>query len=590
MCIACAMGNAIFGGFGVDRRTLLRGAGSAAVAASFVPGDFLCSEADAQTFGDTMFVGGPIITLDDRRPAAEAVLVHGGRIAAVGTRTEVEAQKRRRAKVIDLKGRTLVPGFVDPHGHMVMVGLQALAANLRPPPDGKGKDIASLQRLLKDWVGKNAGAIAKYKLAIGFGYDDSQLKEQRHPTRDDLDAVSKDIPIIVVHQSGHTGVANSKALEAVNISAATQNPEGGVFRRRDGSSEPNGVCEEYAFFHIISALAARFDEAAFLAMIKAGARFYASFGYTTAQEGRATKATAAMLEKAAAANMLPIDVVCYPDILDAVELIKPSRQYKNRYRVGGAKLTIDGTPQGKTAWLTKPYFVPPSGRDADYRGYPVVSAERITAAVDLAFANDWQILTHSNGDAAIDALLAAIRQATDKHGKRDRRPVMVHGQTCREDQLDLVKELGVFPSFFPMHTFYWGDWHRTSVLGPEHAENISPCGSALRRGLKFTSHHDAPVANPDSMRVLSATVTRTTRSGYVLGPDQRVSVDVALKAMSLWSAYQHFEEADKGSIEVGKLADFAILSDNPLTIAPDKLAGIRVLETIKEGATAYRRA
>ncbi|MDQ2082781.1 amidohydrolase [Xanthobacteraceae bacterium Astr-EGSB] len=590
MCIACAMGNAIFGGFEVSRRTLMRGAGAAAFTAGISPGDFLCSDAGAQTFGDVLYTGGPIITLDDRRPVAEAVLVHGGRIAAVGTRAEVEAQKQRPARIVDLKGRTLVPGFVDPHGHMVMVGLQALAADLLPPPDGKGKDIAAIQRLLKAWIRKNTGVIAKYKLALGFGYDDSQLKEQRHPTRDDLDAVSKDIPIIIVHQSGHIGVVNSKALEAANISAATQDPEGGVFRRRDGNSEPNGVCEEYAFFHVLGALAARFDEAAFLAMIKAGARFYTRFGYTTAQEGRATKASAAMLEKAAAANMLPIDVVSYPDILDAVEFIKPSPQYKNRYRVGGAKLTIDGTPQGKTAWLTKPYFVPPPGSDADYRGYPAVTAERITAAVDLAFANGWQILTHANGDAAIDALLAAIRQATEKHGKRDRRAVMVHGQTCREDQLDIVKELDVFPSFFPMHTFYWGDWHRASVLGPERAENISPCGSALRRGLKFTSHHDAPVANPDSMRVLSATVTRTTRSGYVLGPDQRVNVDAALKAMSLWSAYQHFEEADKGSVEVGKLADFAILSDNPLTIAPEKLAAIKVVETVKEGTTVYKRA
>jgi predicted amidohydrolase YtcJ len=589
MCIACAMGNALFGQSAISRRTLMRGAGAAAFTAGLTSGNFLCAEAEAQTFGDTLYFGGPIITLDDRRPTVEAVLVHGGRIAAVGTRAEVEAQKQRSAKLINLKGRTLVPGFVDPHGHMVMVGLQALAANLLPPPDGQGKDIVSIQRLVKQWIGKNGAAIAKYKIAIGFGYDDSQLKEQRHPTRDDLDAVSKDVPIIVVHQSGHIGVANSKALEVAGISAATQNPEGGVFRRRDGSSEPNGVCEEYAFFHILSLLAARFDESAFLAMIKAGSQFYSSFGYTTAQEGRATKITAAMLEKAAAANMLPIDVVCYPDILDAVDSIKPSRDYKNRYRIGGAKLTIDGTPQGKTAWLTKPYYVPPAGRGADYAGYPAVTPERVNAAVELAFANGWQILTHVNGDAAIDALLAAIRLATDKHGRGDRRPVMVHGQTCREDQLDLVKELDVFPSFFPMHTFYWGDWHRTSVLGPERAENISPCGSALRRGLKFTSHHDAPVANPDSMRVLSATVTRTTRSGYVLGPNQRVSVDVALKAMSLWSAYQHFEQDSKGSIEVGKLADFAILSDNPLTIAADKLAGIKVTETIKEGTTVFKR-
>jgi predicted amidohydrolase YtcJ len=301
------------------------------------------------------------------------------------------------------------------------------------------------------------------------------------------------------------------------------------------------------------------------------------------------KATAAVLSKAADMGILQVDVVSYPDILDATDAIKPSLQYRNRYRVGGAKLTIDGSPQGKTAWLTKPYFVPPPGKGADYVGYPAVTEKQTTEAIDLAFANGWQILTHANGDAAIDALISAVRQATEKHSTAKRRSVLVHGQTCREDKIDSLKELGIIPSFFPMHTFYSGDWHRESVLGPERAENISPCGSALRRGMIFTSHHDAPVANPDSMRVLSATVTRKTRSGYVLGPNQRVSVPICFKAMTLWSAYQHFEEDGKRSIEVGKMADFVLLSDNPLTIDPDKLAGIKVEETIKEGVTVYER-
>lgn len=590
MCIACAMGEAIFAGVTVNRRGFMQSAGAAALSAGFAAADFSCSEVFAQTAGDKIFTGGPIITMDDRQPSAEAVLVRNGRIAAVGARSQIDRQTQGAAEVVDLKGRTLLPGFFDPHGHVVMVGLQALSANLLPPPDGEGQDIASIQRLMKEWIGKNGRVIERYKLAVGFGYDDSQLKEQRHPTRDDLDAVSKDIPIILVHQSGHLGVANSKTLEVAKISAATKDPKGGVFRRRAGSQEPNGVCEEYAFFQVIGMLASNFDQDAYLAMIKAGTKSYASFGYTTAQEGRAMKATAAMLSKAADMNILPIDVVCYPDIIDSMDAIQPSRQYRNRYRIGGAKLTIDGSPQGKTAWLTKPYFVPPAGRDASYAGYPAITPEQTVNAVDIAFSKGWQILTHTNGDAAIDALMSAISKATAKYGKADRRAVMVHGMTCREDQLDQAKELGIFPSLFPMHTFYWGDWHRTSVLGPERAARISPCGSALRRGMMFTSHHDAPVAKPDSMRVLSATVTRVTRSGFILGPDQRVSVPVALKAMTLWSAYQHFEEASKGSIETGKLADFVILSDNPLTIAPEKLSAIAIEETIKEGTTVHKRA
>jgi predicted amidohydrolase YtcJ len=184
-----------------------------------------------------------------------------------------------------------------------------------------------------------------------------------------------------------------------------------------------------------------------------------------------------------------------------------------------------------------------------------------------------------------------VRAAQAKHGKADRRQVAIHAQTARADQVAAFQELGIFPSFFPMHTFYWGDWHRNSVLGPERGNNISPTGWAMQRGMIFSSHHDAPVAFPDSMRVLSATVTRVARgSGDVVGPEHRVAPLVALKAMTLWAAYQHFEEKSKGSIEVGKVADFVLLSDDPLAVDPLKIADIRVLETIKGGQTVYRRA
>ena len=306
-------------------------------------------------------------------------------------------------------------------------------------------------------------------------------------------------------------------------------------------------------------------------MIKAGAAFYASFGYTTVQEGRAMPGSATMLAKAGEAGLLDVDVVVYPDVFQSLKEIAPSRDYKNRVRIGGAKATIDGSPQGKTAFLSQPYYKPPEGQSADYRGYAAITKQQIVDAVDLAFANGWQILTHANGDAAVDWLIEAVGDATAKHGPGDRRAVLVHGQTARLDQLPKLKELAILPSFFPMHTYYWGDWHRSSVLGPERAERISPCNSARKLGMIFTSHHDAPVANPDAIRVLSATVTRVTRSGYVLGPEERVDTLTALKAMTIWPAVQYFEEASKGTIEPGKLADFVILSDNPLAVKPEEL-------------------
>ncbi|MGH6997775.1 MAG: amidohydrolase, partial [Phenylobacterium sp.] len=500
--------------------------------------------AAAATSETAVYSGGPILTMDDARPRAEAVAVRGGRILAVGGKDEVLAKAGRGARQVDLGGRTLLPGFVDAHGHVSFVGLQAVSANLLPAPDGEGNSIADLQRVVRGWMEQNRPFIDRYKLVIGFGYDDSQLREQRHPTRKELDEITSEVPVMFIHQSGHLGVANSKALEAAGISAATPDPQGGVFRREAGGREPNGVMEEHAFMAVMGKLLARLDLEANLKMIAAGVKLYTQYGYTTCQDGKSSSGGVKALQLAASRGMLTADVVAYPDALTATDVVTPplwGRVYKDRLRVGGVKLSIDGSPQGKTAWLSQPYFVPPEGQNAAYAGYPAVPVDQCLAAIDKAYANNWQILVHANGDAAIDVLIAGVREAAKKHGGGDRRTVLIHGQTTREDQVDALKALGVIPSFFPMHTFYWGDWHRDSVLGPARAENISPTGWALRRGMIFTSHHDAPVAKPDSMRVLSATVSRRTRSGDILGPHQRVPVEVALKAMTIWSAYQHFE-------------------------------------------------
>ena len=538
---------------------------------------------------DAIYLNGTILTINDTLPTAEAVAVKDGKILAVGSEVEVLKTVGESTKKINLAGKTMLPGFVDSHGHTYIIGLQATTANLLPPPDGAGKDIASLQALLTDWAANNEEAVNKVGWIAGFGYDDSQLTEQRHPTRDDLDKVSKDLPVIIIHQSGHLGVANSKALDIAGVTAETKDPNGGVFRRKEGSQEPNGVLEEYAFFYLVSKLAANFDNDINDALVEEGAKLVASFGYTTAQEGRAIGPGLEAMKRVADSGRLAIDLVAYPDVLE-VDNIKPAMHYTNNYRVGGVKLTIDGSPQGKTAWLTKPYFVVPEGQPKDYRGYAAIDERTTNEAVEKAFANGWQILCHSNGDAATDRFIHAIRLANKKYPDVDNRPVLIHGQVLREDQVEQLKELGIFPSLFPMHTFYWGDWHRESVLGPERAENISPTGWVLERDMMFGSHHDAPVALPDSMRVLSATVTRTSRSGRVLGPEHRVPVATALKALTIWPAWQHFEEDSKGTIEVGKLADFVILSDNPLTVQQDQIDDLKVLETIKEGKSIYKRS
>ncbi len=569
-----------------NRRNLLAGAGALA-GATLIGGRSVMAQSRASSI---IFTGGPILTIDDAMPTAEAVAVRNGVIVAVGSLDAARAAVGRNAQVVNLDGRTLLPGFFDPHGHVSMVGLQARYANLLPAPDGQGDDIPALQRITRDWMSAHDQLVRDTQLVIGFGYDDSQLKEHRHPTRTELDVISDSVPILFMHQSGHLGVANSAALKAAGISASTPNPDGGAFRREDGSQEPNGVMEETALFTVMGALFTRLDLQANLEMIREGARFYSSFGYTTAQDGRSSTDTCRMMAMLAERGELPIDILSFPDILTSTDVMATPlyrKNYVGKYRIGGVKLTIDGSPQGKTAWLSQPYYIPPEGKPASYRGYPAATEQQVLDAVELAFKNDWQIEVHANGDAAIDLLIGAVRDATNRHGAKDRRPVLIHGQTVRMDQLDELKTLGIVPSLFPMHTFYWGDYHRDSVLGPRRAEFISPCASVVRRGMRFTSHHDAPVANPDAMRVLSATVTRRTRSGDILGPDECVPVDIALKAMTLWAAWQHYEDDRKGSLAVGKLADMTILDADPMTIDRDKLAAIKVTSTWKEGREVW---
>jgi predicted amidohydrolase YtcJ len=548
----------------------------------------------SSTSSDAIYFGGDILTMEgDSAQYAEAVLIRDGKILFVGTKEEAINTAGENPELINLKGQTLLPGFIDAHGHLWMSGIQAIAANLLPAPDGKGNDIATLIDITNEWKLANSDVINKTGWILGFGYDEAQLKEQRHPTAADLDKISKDTPVLFLHQSGHLAAVNTKGLEISGITAATQDPKGGVIQRIKGSQQPSGVLEETALFAPAMDLLKKVDDKGNEALILAGQKSYARYGFTTAQEGRATSVVCDAYKRMSEAGTLLMDVYAYPDIQMGLDYMKTNgvqSDYKNHFRIAGVKLSLDGSPSGKTAYLTKPYKVPPPGMKKDYRGYPAIpDTAVINNLVEEAFKNNWQIITHCNGDAAADAYIHAVRLAADKHGNENRRTVMIHAQTVREDQLDSMKILGIIPSFFSMHTYYWGDWHRDETLGKERAYRISPTASTRSRDMIFTQHHDAPVAFPDALRVLHATVNRVSRSGDIIGPDQRVSSYIALKSITAWAAYQGFEENLKGTITAGKLADFVILDKNPLKIDPLTITDISINATIKEGKTIYNK-
>lgn len=398
---------------------------------------------------DRIYFGGPIVTVDDDRPTAQALAVRDGLIARVGNLSEMAALQGPGTEMIDLAGRTLVPGSIDAHAHVASLGVLAVGATLLAPPDGTVTSIDDVVERLREMAGgPNLGLTG---WVFGFGYDDALLG--RHPDRDDLDRVSTDLPVIALHQSAHLCAMNSAGLALIGYDAATPDPPGGVIRRR-ADGEPNGVLEELAAIPgMLRAVTPTTPEGAEFLLTR-GFEMAKSFGYTTAHCGREMRASHEGLAAYAEAGKFDIDVVSYIDYTDRdlIDTEWHSGDYRNHYRIGGLKITLDGSPQGRTAWCTQPYLIPPDGQQAAYAGYPAIADDaEVAGYVDEAFTKGWQVITHTNGDAAADQLLRAIRAATTKHGSADR-PVLIHGQFVRIDQLDACAELGVIPSLFPMHT------------------------------------------------------------------------------------------------------------------------------------------
>jgi hypothetical protein len=406
----------------------------------------------AYASNDLVISGGPIITMASDTPElAEAIAVSDGVIIAMGSRVEVSRAVSRKATQIDLKGRTMLPGFIDAHGHISFVGQAAGMAQLAPAPVGKVNSIAALQDALR----AHAAKLPPTAPIIGNGYDDSQLAERRHPTRTDLDAAFPDRPVMIVHASGHFGVMNSVMLAAAKIGPDTPDPKGGLIQRGADGKTPNGVLEETAFFSAISQVSPPSVDAGVAALL-AGQKIYAANGITTAQDGRVMPEGWPALAELAKRGTSVIDTVAlisderiWPDAVRA-QIGKP---YVGRVRIGGVKLTIDGSPQGRTAWLHDPVTVPPEGKGADYRGYPAIDLGLLNARFKDAAAHNWPVFVHVNGDEAVQALIGGVRA----QGLSGKRTIAIHAQVTRPDQLEAMKALDIQPSFFASHTWFWGD-------------------------------------------------------------------------------------------------------------------------------------
>jgi len=554
------------------------------------------TEATAGGSAATIYFGGDIVTMRGEKPEyVEALVVRDGKIAFVGPKAQAEKQAGLVApRRVNLHGHTLLPGFVDGHSHLLMYADSLGQANLSPPPVGTVRSIGDIVRSLRDL--KEQAKADDQALLVGFGYDPDALAEHRHPTAEDLDAAFPSNPVVLRHVSGHMAVANSAALRLAGISADTPDPAGGVIARKPGTREPAGLLQESALLPLAARMQQFVSPDAQLALLEKAQADYAAAGLTTANEGAVfSPQQMSLLADAARQGKLRIDVVALPLFIMAKELVGTGRLdwgvYHDRLKYQGLKLVLDGSPQGKTAYLTHPYLTPVPGCEHDCRGFPNIDQDTVNRLVTLAYTNGVQVFAHCNGDAAVDMMVAAHEFAERRLGEQrtDRRTVIVHSQAMRREQLDAYKKYGFFPTFFTNHTYYWGDVHIAN-LGPERAAAISPTHTAALKGLRFANHTDAPVTPPDQLFLLWTSVNRVSRSGQVVGADERVDAYRGLQALTIDGAREYFEEQSKGTLEPGKLADLVVLDRNPLKVAALAIKDIHVLETLKEGRTIYARS
>ena len=537
----------------------------------------------------TLYYNSNVITMNEKQPKAEAVLVEDGMIVAVGSNEELLAQSED-AYLTDLDGATVLPGFIDSHSHF---SSSYVFPRFDPSPVGKTDSVKDLIEEAKKYLAENP--VKKGEWFVGMGYDHALFDGKLHPTKMDLDQISTEIPIVMINTSGWMCVVNSKIIDLLGLDKNTQAPEGGYIYYDAATGDLNGQFGDTAMRDLILAKMPMPSAESMIEALCRAEHMYSSKGYTTVVDGSFEADMRPLLQFCTGAGLISLDVNTYSRVASENKQIlegiaTPEATYRTHFKIAGAKVILDGSPQIRTAWLTEPYFQPPEEGTEGYCGQGTFGdIQRVVALFKECMNNRWQLLMQCNGDAAIDQCLDAYEQALEETGLiEDLRPVLVHCQTIREDQLDRIQHLGILPSFFHDHVYYWGDWYQNIVLGEKRACRISPLGSAAKRGMRFTMHQDCPVGPPNVMLMLSTAVTRHTRTGKPLGTEYAVDMMTALKAVTIDAAYQCFDEKIKGSLEPGKYGDMVVLDADPMTITPEDIRHIQVLATIKEGKSIYQ--
>ncbi|MCM0646899.1 amidohydrolase [Clostridium swellfunianum] len=532
-----------------------------------------------------IYFNGNIITLEENK-TAEAFCIRNGSFLAVGSEKEILKLKQPNEELIDLMGRTIVPGFNDSHMHFLGYAVFKSRVNL--------SEVSSIDELIektKQYIKENN--ISKGEWVISRGWNDNHFKELRLPNRFDLDKISTDHPIFFSRVCGHIGVANSKALELCNITSISDNPEGGIIDKEN--NQPTGILRENAMNYIFENLPSITKED-IKKVLKSAFEDALSCGLTTIHtEDMGTAGDLKTLidayKELETEKHLPLRFVLQLN-LNNIKLIEKakslgikSRLGSNRLNIGVLKLYQDGSLGGRTAAMEKPY------EDADTDGVTIYSQEELDALVLEAHRAGFQIAIHAIGDRAMRMILDSYEKVKRLYPNKDLRPIIIHCQFTNKDLLERFRNLGVVANVQP--SFVMTDFPIVEkAVGKERAVESYNWKTILDMGINVSFSSDAPIESFNPLYGIHAAVTRKDLIGSPFEgwyKEQCISVEEALKAFTLGSAYANFEETIKGSIAPGKLADFVVLSDNILSITPDNIKDIVVLETYVDGKQVYKR-
>jgi predicted amidohydrolase YtcJ len=531
---------------------------------------------------DRIYVNGDVVTMEPDSMKAEAFLVSQGRFGVVGTVDRVRSCAPSGIEMIDLGGKTVVPGFIETHNHLSSYALTLVMADCTPGANTRIRDI-------QDKVHAMAKSTGPGQWVVGWGYDDTQIEEMRHLHRADLDKAAPENPVFIYHASGHLSYANTMALKLGNVTKNTPQPQGGTIHK-DGDGEPTGLLMEPAAQHLVAEHLPRPDVSIFMSLLPEAIGHYNRMGVTSTHDaaigihgqGMGTVRAYRQLEKENRLNIRVYLTTLYPVYDQLLELGLGHGFGSDHVKIGSVKMFQDGSIQALTAALSHDYYNKPG-----FRGELIMPQAAMESLVEKYHREKLQVAVHANGDAAIESVILAMEKAQAEYPQSDLRHMVIHCQTATDDQIRRMKHLGIIPSYFPGHVYYWGDRHQSLFLGPERAARIDPLGSSVRQGLRFTLHADTPVTPVSPLFSMHCAVNRITRDGHLLGPDERIPPYEALKAFTTDAAYCSYEEDLKGSIRTGKLADFVVLSSNPLTCLPEKIGELKVLKTVIGGKEVY---